>query len=119
MESMSLAPYLVPRARQGYRMGHGQLVDSMLHDGLWDVYGGQHMGIYGDQCATKYKFSKEGQDEYAIRSYTRARKAIAEGKLRGDENVPVRATLVVDGILRDFHIDGVVTLASTPEAPAA
>ncbi len=79
MESMSLAPYLLPRARQGYRMGHGQLVDSMIQDGLWDVYGQQHMGTFGDRCAAKYKFSKSEQDEFAIRSYTRARKAIAEG----------------------------------------
>src|SRR5262245_48710682 len=49
MENMSLAPYLLPQARQGYRMGNGVLVDAMIHDGLWDVYGDKHMGIYGDQ----------------------------------------------------------------------
>jgi acetyl-CoA C-acetyltransferase len=79
MENMSLAPYLLPQARQGYRMGNGVLVDSMIHDGLWDVYGDKHMGIYGDQCAAKYQFSKEAQDDFAVRSYTNARKAIAEG----------------------------------------
>jgi len=79
MESMSLAPYLLPRARQGYRMGHGQLIDAMIQDGLWDAYGDAHMGAYGDQCAAKYKFTKRQQDEYAIRSYARARKAIADG----------------------------------------
>jgi acetyl-CoA C-acetyltransferase len=79
MESMSLAPYLLPQARQGYRMGHGVLVDSTIHDGLWDVYTGKHMGVYGDQCAVKYGFSKEAQDDFAVRSYTRARKAAAEG----------------------------------------
>lgn len=79
MESMSLAPYLVPLARQGYRMGHGQLVDSMIQDGLWDAYGQQHMGTLGERCAAKYNFNKHEQDEYAVRSYTRARKAIAEG----------------------------------------
>jgi acetyl-CoA C-acetyltransferase len=88
MESMSLAPYLLPRARQGYRMGHGQLVDSMIQDGLWDVYGNEHMGTYGDQCATKYKFSREEQDDYAVRSYTRARKAASEGVF-DEEIVPV------------------------------
>jgi acetyl-CoA C-acetyltransferase len=88
MESMSLAPYLLPRARQGYRMGHGQLIDSMIQDGLWDVYGQQHMGSYGDQCAAKYRFSKEEQDEYAVRSYFRARKATTEGTF-DDEVVPV------------------------------
>ncbi|MEX2306229.1 MAG: acetyl-CoA C-acetyltransferase [Pirellulales bacterium] len=79
MESMSLAPYLLPQARQGYRMGNGVLVDSMIQDGLWDVYGDKHMGIYGDQCAAKCGFSKQAQDDFAVRSYTRARKAIAEG----------------------------------------
>lgn len=88
MENMSLAPYLLPQARQGYRMGNGVLVDSMIHDGLWDVYGDKHMGIYGDQCAAKYGFTREDQDEFAVRSYTRARKATAEG-IFDDEIVPV------------------------------
>jgi acetyl-CoA C-acetyltransferase len=79
MENMSLAPYLLPQARQGYRMGNGVLVDSMIHDGLWDVYGDKHMGIYGDQCAAKCEFTKQAQDDFAVRSYTRARKAAAEG----------------------------------------
>jgi acetyl-CoA C-acetyltransferase len=88
MENMSLAPYLLPQARQGYRMGNGVLVDSMIHDGLWDVYGDKHMGIYGDQCAAKYGFTKQDQDDFAVRSYTRARKAIAEGVF-DEEIVPV------------------------------
>lgn len=88
MENMSLAPYLLPQARQGYRMGNGVLVDSMIHDGLWDVYGDKHMGTYGDQCATKYGFTKQAQDDFAVRSYTRARKSIAEGVF-DDEIVPV------------------------------
>lgn len=88
MENMSLAPYLLPQARQGYRMGNGVLVDSMIHDGLWDVYGDKHMGVYGDQCAAKYKFSKEAQDDFAVRSYTRARRAIVEGVF-DDEITPV------------------------------
>jgi acetyl-CoA C-acetyltransferase len=79
MENMSLAPYLLPQARAGYRMGNGVLVDSMIQDGLWDVYGDKHMGVYGDQCAAKYQFSKDAQDDFAVRSYTNARKAIAEG----------------------------------------
>jgi acetyl-CoA C-acetyltransferase len=88
MESMSLAPYLLAQARQGYRMGHGQLIDSMIQDGLWDVYGQRHMGHYGDQCAAKLHFSRAAQDEYAIRSYIRARKATTEG-IFDDEIVPV------------------------------
>ncbi len=79
MESMSLAPYLLLQARQGYRMGDSNLVDSMIHDGLWDVYGDKHMGIYGDKCAAKYGFTKQAQDDFAVRSCTRARQAIAAG----------------------------------------
>jgi acetyl-CoA C-acetyltransferase len=88
MENMSLAPYLLPKARSGYRLGNGELVDSMIHDGLWDCYGQQHMGTYGDQCARKYGFSRKDQDDFAVRSYTRARRAIAEGVFR-DEIAPV------------------------------
>ena len=88
MENMSLAPYLLPQARQGYRMGNGVLVDSMIQDGLWDVYGDRHMGMYGDQCAAKYQFTRQAQDDFAVRSYTRARKATAEG-IFDDEIVPV------------------------------
>jgi acetyl-CoA C-acetyltransferase len=88
MESMSLAPYLLPQARQGYRMGNGVLVDSMIHDGLWDVYGDKHMGVYGDQCAAKCEFTKQAQDDFAVRSYTRARKAAAES-VYDEEIVPV------------------------------
>jgi acetyl-CoA C-acetyltransferase len=79
MESMSLAPYLLLQARQGYRMGDSNLVDSMIHDGLWDVYGDKHMGTYGDKCAAKYGFTKQAQDDFAVRSCTRARQAIAAG----------------------------------------
>jgi acetyl-CoA C-acetyltransferase len=88
MESMSLAPYLLPQARTGYRMGNGVLVDGMIHDGLWDVYGDRHMGTYGDQCAAKCGFTREAQDDFAVRSYTRARKAMAEGVF-DEEIVPV------------------------------
>ncbi len=87
-ESMSNAPYLLPKARSGYRMGDGVLVDSMIRDGLWDVYTDQHMGHCGDLCANKYGFSREDQDRYAIESYTRAKTAWAEG-LFADEVVPV------------------------------
>jgi acetyl-CoA C-acetyltransferase len=88
MENMSMAPYLLPQARQGYRMGNGVLVDAMINDGLWDVYGNKHMGTYGDQCAAKCGFSRQAQDDFAVRSYTRARKAIKEGVF-DDEIVPV------------------------------
>jgi acetyl-CoA C-acetyltransferase len=88
MENMSLAPYLLPKARQGFRMGHGEVVDSMIHDGLWDAYGSQHMGVFGDQCAAEYNFTREAQNEYAVRSYKRARAAAADGTF-ADEIVPV------------------------------
>ncbi len=92
MESMSLAPYLLPRARQGYRMGHGQLLDSMVHDGLWDVYGGEHMGHYGDACAAKHDFTREEQDDFAVRSYERAIDA-AERGIFAREIVPVEVPI--------------------------
>jgi acetyl-CoA C-acetyltransferase len=89
MESMSRAPYLLPKARQGYRMGHAELLDAMIHDGLWDIHGNQHMGVYGDRCAEKYGFTREEQDDFATRSYTRAQGAIAEGIFE-EEIVPVQ-----------------------------
>jgi acetyl-CoA C-acetyltransferase len=92
MESMSRAPYLLTRAREGYRMGNGELIDSMVHDGLWDVYGNKHMGTYGDRCAQKYNFTKAQQDDFAVRSHTNARKAIADG-IFGREIVPVAVTV--------------------------
>lgn len=79
MEAMSLAPYLLPNARAGYRMGPGQLVDAMIHDGLWDPFGNSGMGDYGDLCARKKNFSREAQDAYAIRSYERAIAAQTSG----------------------------------------
>ncbi len=78
-ESMTNAPYLLAKARGGYRMGHGELIDSMIHDGLWDVYNDKHMGSCGDQCATKYGFSREDQDTYALASYQRALASWEEG----------------------------------------
>jgi acetyl-CoA C-acetyltransferase len=92
MENMSLAPYLLTKARQGYRMGHGELIDAMIQDGLWDVYGKQHMGVYGDQCAAKCNLTREDQDNFAVRSFTRARKAVADGVFK-DEIVPVPITI--------------------------
>jgi len=78
-ENMSRAPYLLEKARQGYRLGHGELIDSMIRDGLWDAYGNQHMGLYGDRCAARYEFSRQAQDDFAITSYKRALEASASG----------------------------------------
>jgi acetyl-CoA C-acetyltransferase len=88
MESMTQAPYLLPKARGGYRLGHGEVVDSMIIDGLWDVYNDRHMGHYADMCAEKYSFSREEQDAFTKESYTRAQRAQSEGKF-ADEIVPV------------------------------
>ncbi len=78
-ENMSRAPYLLERARTGYRMGNGELVDAMIRDGLWDVYNNVHMGTCGDRCAEKYGFSREAQDEFAIASFKRALTAMEKG----------------------------------------
>jgi acetyl-CoA C-acetyltransferase len=79
MESMSQAPFLVPGARDGLRLGHGKLTDSMIHDGLWDPYGDKHMGSCAELCAARYDFSREQQDAYAGESYRRARTASEDG----------------------------------------
>ncbi len=84
MESMSRAPYLAVGARDGLRLGHGRLVDSMIHDGLWDPYNDQHMGNCAELCAAKYDYSREQQDDFARRSYERARAATESGAF-GDE----------------------------------
>lgn len=72
LESMTRAPYLLTKAREGYRLGHGELLDSMILDGLWDVYGRKNMGTCGETCALKYHFSRTEQDDFAVRSHTRA-----------------------------------------------
>jgi acetyl-CoA C-acetyltransferase len=74
MESMTNAPYLLPQARKGYRLGNGKVIDSMVHDGLWDIYNDYHMGITGENVAEKYGITREEQDEFAVNSH---RKAIA------------------------------------------
>ena len=79
VESMSGAPYLLPRARQGYRMGNGELVDAMIRDGLWDVYNDVHMGTCGDACAAEHGFSRQDQDAFAIESHRRAKAAVERG----------------------------------------
>jgi acetyl-CoA C-acetyltransferase len=82
MESMTRAPYLLEKARQGYRLGHGELTDSLIKDGLWDVYNNFHMGNAGELCAKKYKFTRQELDDFALESYRRAREAIATGAFK-------------------------------------
>ncbi len=88
MESMSNAPYYLDKARTGYRMGHGQIIDGMIKDGLWDPYGNVHMGNCGEVCAKHYNFTREAQDEYSINTYKRAQDAYAAGMF-ANEIVPV------------------------------
>lgn len=77
-ENMSRSPYLLEKARGGYRMGNGELVDSLIRDGLWDVYNNLHMGVCGDRCAQKYAFSRQQQDDYAVESFKRALAAASQ-----------------------------------------
>ncbi|MGL4586500.1 MAG: thiolase family protein [Acinetobacter ursingii] len=91
MESMSNAPYLLPKARTGYRMGHGQVIDHMFMDGLEDAYTGRAMGSFAQDMADQKNYTREQMDEFAIRSLTRAQKAIQEGYFEA-EIVPVTVT---------------------------
>jgi len=88
MESMSNVPYLLDKARSGYRLGHGQLIDGIVKDGLWDVYNDFHMGNAGELCAAEFGITREEQDKFATLSYRRALEAMDKGRFR-DEIVPV------------------------------
>lgn len=88
MESMTNAPYLLPQARKGYRLGNAQIIDSMVHDGLWDVYNDYHMGITGENVAEKYGITREEQDEFAVNSHRKAVSAIKECRFKS-QIVPV------------------------------
>jgi acetyl-CoA C-acetyltransferase len=114
MESMSNVPYYLEKARSGYRMGDGKLVDGMIFDGLWDPYGDVHMGTCGDKCAAEYKFTREAQDDYAKESFRRALAAQKEGMFDAEitpVSVPQRkgeALLVKPA----FGKDGTITAAN-------
>ncbi len=88
MESMSNIPYYLDKARNGYRMGNGAIIDGMIKDGLWDPYGNVHMGNCGEVCAKHYNFTREQQDEFAINSYKRAMEATSAGYFK-NEIVPI------------------------------
>ena len=106
MESMSNVPYYIDKARSGYRLGHGQLTDGMLKDGLWDVYNDYHMGKAAELCARECNISRAEQDEFAISSYQRSQKAIENGKFK-QELVPV-----------EFTIRGKINVIDTDEEPS-
>jgi acetyl-CoA C-acetyltransferase len=106
MESMSNIPHYLPAMRNGIKLGHGEVVDGMIKDGLWDVYNNYHMGNAAELCATECNISREMQDEFAIESYKRSQKAIAAGLFK-DEIVPV----TISGKKGDVLVD-------TDEEPA-
>jgi acetyl-CoA C-acetyltransferase len=108
MESMSNVPYYLDKARNGYRLGNGQIIDGLVKDGLWDVYNDYHMGSAAELCAVDCNISREEQDAYAIESYNRAQKAQADGKFK-DEITPVE--------LKDKKGD--ITLFADDEEPKA
>jgi acetyl-CoA C-acetyltransferase len=136
MESMTNAPYLLPQARKGYRMGDAAVVDSMVHDGLWDAFNNYHMGITGENVAEKYKFTREQQDQYALNSHRKASAAWCEcrfqsqvvpieipGKKKGesptmftkDESVRDDASIEALRELKPaFKKDGTVTAGNAP-----
>jgi len=133
MENMTRAPYLLEKARQGYRLGHAELVDSLVRDGLWDVYNNFHMGNGGELCAAKYRLTRQEVDDFALESYRRAQGAIATGVFK-QEIVPVDVpprkgaslTIIEDEEpnrvdlkkLRElkpvFQEDGVLTVGNSP-----
>ncbi|ULA61709.1 MAG: Acetyl-CoA acetyltransferase [Nitrospira sp.] len=133
MENMTRAPFLLEKARQGYRLGHGELTDSLIKDGLWDVYNQFHMGNAGELCAARYQFSRQQVDDFALESYSRAREAITAGSFTR-EIVPVEVSqkkgaplIVTDdeepnrvdlSRLRQlkpvFQDDGVLTVGNSP-----
>ena len=88
MESMTNAPYLLPNARKGYRLGNAKIIDSMVHDGLWDIYNDYHMGITGEHVAEKYGITREEQDEFALNSHRKALAATKECRFKA-QIVPV------------------------------
>src|SRR5216110_373936 len=88
MESMTNAPYLLPQARKGYRLGNSQIIDSVVNDGLWDIYNNYHMGMTGENVAEKYKITREEQDEFALNSHRKAVAATKECRLKA-QIVPV------------------------------
>src|SRR3954463_3029032 len=109
MESMSQTPYLAAGARDGLRLGHGKLLDSMIHDGLWDPYNDLHMGSCAETCAVDYQFGREEQDAYSLESYRRSREATEKG-LFAEEIVPVsiagkKGATVVDRDEEPFKVD--------------
>jgi acetyl-CoA C-acetyltransferase len=131
MESMSNAPYLLPKARAGMRMGHGQVLDHMFYDALQSPYDDQMMGVFGEMCADKYHFTREQQDAFAVASVERANRAMRDGDFRDeitavtvkgrqgetvydqDEEPPRCKVEKIPGLRPAFKADGTVTAANS------
>lgn len=134
MESMSNAPYIVPKAREGYRLGNGELLDAMIHDGLWCAFDNYHMGCTGEIVADEYKVARSEQDEFAVNSHRKAAAATAAGRFKDeivaveikqkkgpalvfdtDETVREDTTVEVLGKLKPaFKSEGTVTAGNAP-----
>jgi len=118
MESMSNAPYLLPQARSGYRLGNGTLVDAMIHDGLWEAYRGYHMGFAAEMIADKYGITRQEQDAFAAESHRRAAAATAKGWFK-DGIVPVEIPAAKKGEApRIFDKDEAIRPETTVEVLA-
>jgi acetyl-CoA C-acetyltransferase len=113
MENMTRAPYLIPSGRFGARMGDAQLIDSMVHDGLWDAFNSIHMGITAENLAEQYSISREEQDRFAAGSQQKAERAVAQGIFR-DEIVPI--AVPVKGGTRQVENDEHPRPGTTAEA---
>ncbi len=117
MENMNLAPYFLDKARNGYRMGHGSLIDGMVHDGLWCHINDFHMGMSAELCAEKYDVTREDQDEFALNSYNKALKAQSEGAFDQEifpVEIPQRkgppVTFVKDEVVRETSMEALAKL---------
>jgi len=112
-ENMSLAPYLVPKARYGYRMGDGKLIDEMIKDGLWCAFNDYHMGVTAENIAERWGITREEQDAFAAASQNKAERAIKEKRF-ADEITPVK--IAVKGGFNEFAVDEFPRAGVTPEA---
>ena len=120
-ESMTNAPYLLPQARGGQRLGHGQLVDAMVHDGLWDVYNDFHMGMTGEKVANKYEITREAQDAFAAKSHQKAAAATADGRFEAEKfsvSIPQRKGDPVEFTTDETIRDGVTAESLAGLRPA-
>ncbi|MEJ2173116.1 MAG: acetyl-CoA C-acyltransferase [Woeseiaceae bacterium] len=114
LESMSNAPYLLPKARSGYRMGHQQVIDHMFFDGLQDPYEGEMMGYFAEQTADRYGFTREQQDAFAIESATRARGSVANGAFAAEIAPVTVATRKGEHRVEQDEIPGTVNVDKIP-----